>query len=171
MLETLRLKLVPLTHEQLLLFKNDPKALADNLNVKYVERQHDPKTAPDLEEAKEFWLKNTKEHSENFQWFTNWEIIVKDEQVAIGGIGFAGMPDESGKSMVGYGLDLRFHNRGYASEALQALLKWGFQNEHLKTAIADTPLLNFPSQRVLEKNGFQESHRNQELISWYLNRK
>jgi ribosomal-protein-alanine N-acetyltransferase len=62
MLETLRLKLVPLSHDQLLLYKNDPQALAGNLEVRYLERQHDPATAHDLEEAIEFWI---KQHEKN----------------------------------------------------------------------------------------------------------
>jgi ribosomal-protein-alanine N-acetyltransferase len=170
MLETLRLKLVPLSHDQLLLYKNDPQALAGNLEVRYLERQHDPATIHDLEEAIEFWISNTKKYKAHFQWYTNWEIILKAEQLAIGGIGFAGLPDESGKSMIGYGLDTRFHGRGYATEALTALIGWGFTNNDLATIIADTPLQNIPSQRVLTKNGFVETNRDAELIHWILPR-
>ena len=32
------------------------------------------------------------------------------EQVAIGGIGFAGAPNEEGTSEIGYGLDVRYCN-------------------------------------------------------------
>lgn len=170
MLETTRLILVPLKHEQLILYKNDPKALAENLNVQYTERQHDPATAPDHEEAIEFWIKNTKEHREHFEWFTNWEIILKEENVAVGGIGFSGLPNETGTTMTGYGLDVRYHGRGIASEALRAIIPWGFENENLIVIVADTPLLNFPSQRVLQKNGFCEVSRDEALIHWQLPR-
>jgi len=170
MLETTRLKLVPLQHEQLILFKNDPRALAENLGIRYIERQGDPSTAADVEEAIEFWIKNTKEHREHFEWFTSWEIILKEENVAVGGIGFAGLPNEDGRSMTGYGLDVRYHKRGIASEALQAIITWAFKNESLKAIIADTPVLNFPSQRVLQKNGFSEITRDESLIHWELMR-
>jgi ribosomal-protein-alanine N-acetyltransferase len=166
MLETTRLKLVPLTHEQLLLYKNDPKTLAENLKVNYIEREGDPKTAADLEEAIEFWLAKTQEHAEYFQWYTNWEIILKEGNVGIGGIGFAGVPDTEGKSMIGYGLDIRFHEKGYATEALHALLEWGFKNPALKIVIADSPLENIPSHKVLIKNGFSETGRDDKLIHW-----
>jgi len=168
MLETMRLKLVPLTHEQMLLYKNNPQALAENLNVNYTPRQSDPATAGDVEDAIEFWIKNTLEHREAYQWFTNWEIILKEENIAVGGIGFAGLPDAEGKTMAGYGLDIRYHGRGIASEALQAIIRWGFLNENLKIILADTPLLNIPSQRVLQKNGFQEVFRDEALIHWQL---
>lgn len=170
MLETTRLKLVPLQHEQLILYKNNPQALAANLGTRYIERQNDPTVAADLEEAIGFWIKNTKEHREHFEWFTNWEIILKEENVAVGGIGFSGLPSETGTSMTGYGLDVRYHGRGIASEALQAIIPWGFKNENLKAIVADTPLLNFPSQRVLQKNGFYEISRNEALIHWLLPR-
>ena len=170
MLETSRLKLVPLTHEQLLLYKNHPQALAETLNVQYIERQNDPSVAADLEEAIGFWTKNTKKHRAHFEWFTTWEIILKEENVAVGGIGFSGLPDADGKSMTGYGLDMRFYGRGIATEALSAMITWGFQNKDLTKIIADTPLQHMASQRVLLKNNFTESSRDETLVHWTLNR-
>ena len=101
MIKTKRLKIVPLSHEQLLLYKNDPPSLAEAMGVHYLERQNDPATANDLQEAIEFWIQNTLEHRDTFEWYTNWEIILLTEQVAIGGIGFAGAPNEEGTSEIG----------------------------------------------------------------------
>lgn len=170
MLETTRLKLVPLTHGQMLLYKNDPEALARSLDIRYLERQNDPAVANDLQEAIELWISKTKQHPENFEWFTTWEIILKDENVSVGGIGFAGLPDIDGKSMTGYGLDMRYHGRGLATEALAAMIQWGFNNPDLHTILADTPLLHTASQRVLIKNNFVEHMRDEVLIHWSLNR-
>lgn len=72
--------------------------------------------------------------------------------------------------MVGYGLDVRYHGKGYATEALLALVEWGFSHGALKTIIADTPVENIPSQRVLVKNKFEVYNRDQHLIHWRLNR-
>jgi [ribosomal protein S5]-alanine N-acetyltransferase len=171
MIETSRLKLVPLTHEQLILYKTDPISLANELGVTYSDRQHDPSTIEDVSEALEFWLTNTLIYPHHFEWYTNWEIILKEENVAIGGIGFTGLPDEEGKSMVGYGLDLRYHGKGYASEALEAIITWAFQHPQLVKLVADTPLNNIPSQRVLIKCGFREAEKADTMISWYLPRK
>lgn len=170
MLETTRLKLVPLTHEQLLLYKNNPEALAESLQLNFLKRQIDSSVAADLEEAIGFWLTHTEKHRDSFEWYTNWEIILKDENVAVGGIGFSGLPDEHGKSMTGYGLDMRYYGRGIATEALQAMISWAFQNKSLKTIIADTPLHHIASQRVLIKNNFIESSRDEALVHWSLNR-
>jgi len=166
MLETTRLKLVPLTHEQLLLYKNDPKGLAESLNVKFKPRQNDPSVIGEIEEATNFWIINTLKFPDKYQWYTTWEIILKEEHVAIGGIGFAGYPDVEGKSMVGYGLDMRYYSRGYGTEALASFLHWGFGNQDLKCIVADTPLSNIPSQKLLLKDGVCEVSRGEELIHW-----
>jgi [ribosomal protein S5]-alanine N-acetyltransferase len=170
MLETTRLRLVPLTHELLILYKNNPVQLAKALSINYIEKQNDPATATDLNEAIDFWLNSTLANPEKFQWFTTWEIILKQENISIGGIGFAGSPNEEGKTMVGYGLDIRYHNRGYATEALQALLQWGFSHNELKRILSETPLQNIGSQKVLLKNGFSETHRDGQLIHWQINK-
>jgi [ribosomal protein S5]-alanine N-acetyltransferase len=168
MLETLRLKLVPLRHKDLLLFKTHPRKLAKSLGVNYLERQNDPKVLGDIEEAIGFWIENTKKHPEHYEWFTSWEIILKSENVAIGGVGFAGLPDANGKSTIGYGLDLRYHNKGYATEALKALIEWGFQNPDLHLITAETPEKNFPSHKVLMKNGFTFEKEDYGFFYWQL---
>ena len=154
----------------MLLYKNNPEALAKSLNIRYLERQNDPTFATDLEDALVFWLTHTEKYPEFFEWFTTWEIIFKEENVAVGGIGFSGLPDEHGKSMTGYGIDMRYYGRGIATEALQAIIGWAFQNNSLKTIIADTPLNHLASQRVLLKNNFVESSRDETLAHWSLNR-
>jgi [ribosomal protein S5]-alanine N-acetyltransferase len=170
MLETTRLKLVPLTHEQTLLYKHDEAALAQSLDTHYLPRQNDPSVAEDLREATEFWIAKTKLHPEAFEWFTTWEIILKEENVAVGGIGFSGLPNEEGKSMIGYGLDVRYYGRGIATEALAAMVLWGFGNSDLRCIIAETPIVHAASHRVLQKNNFVEQSRNEALIHWILNR-
>jgi RimJ/RimL family protein N-acetyltransferase len=75
-----------------------------------------------------------------------------------------------GKSMTGYGLDMRYYGRGIATEALKAMIDWAFQNHSLKTIIAETPLQHTASHRVLLKNNFVESSRDEELVHWNLNR-
>ncbi len=166
MIITERLGLLPLEHEHLLLYKNNPAELAKRLNLNYEPSQNDPATEVDLKEAIEFWISNTATHRAHFEWFTNWQIISLEKNIVIGGIGFAGLPDVEGKTMVGYGLDVRYHGKGFASEALQALCKWGFSHPMLLAIVADTPAQHMASQKVLIKNGFSETSRNHELIHW-----
>lgn len=169
MIETTRLKLVPLSHEQLLLYKNDLPGLAKELGIEYMERQYDPAVATDLAEALEFWIRTTAANR-FYQWTTNWEVISKGENISVGGIGFAGYPDPDGKTAVGYGLDVRFHGNGYATEALAGLLKWGFGHPVLRMVTAETSANHVASQRVLIKNGFIRMKSESGITSWILTR-
>ena len=166
MIKTERLGLIPLEHEHLLLYKNDAATLAQILNLNYQPSQNDTATAADHQEAIEFWISNTATHRTHFEWYTNWLIILLERKVSIGGIGFAGMPDAEGKTMVGYGLDVRYHGKGFATEALLALCKWGFSHPNLLSIIADTPAQHMASQKVLIKSGFCETGRSTDIIHW-----
>jgi ribosomal-protein-alanine N-acetyltransferase len=170
MIHTSRLTLVPLSHELLLLYKNDPKSLAARLGVHHLERQHEPEIVPHIEEALEFWLRQTKAHPDKYPWYTTWEIILKEEQIAIGGIGFSGEPDAGGKILVGYGLDMRYYGKGYASEALDALKGWAFDHPEVKQITADTPVDHIASHRVLLKCGFKPGGTRDGVIRWNVKR-
>jgi [ribosomal protein S5]-alanine N-acetyltransferase len=170
MLETTRLKLVPLTHDLLLLYKHHPQQLSKALSINHLDRMNDPSVENEISEAFDFWLEKTKAHPDRFEWYTNWEIVLKQDMVAIGGIGFSADPKiNNGKSMVGYGLDVRFFGQGYATEALSGILYWGFESG-LDEAVADTPVNHLASQRVLVKNGFIEQNREEQIIHWSLKR-
>ena len=43
---------------------------------------------------------------------------------------------------------------GFASEAVNGLLKWAFNQSNVKQVIAETLNDGFPSQKVLKNNGF-----------------
>ncbi|WP_369214832.1 GNAT family N-acetyltransferase, partial [Streptomyces flavofungini] len=51
-------------------------------------------------------------------------IVRTEDEVAIGGMGFHGPPDEEGRVEVGYDLAEAARGRGYATVALQALSTW-----------------------------------------------
>jgi [ribosomal protein S5]-alanine N-acetyltransferase len=72
-------------------------------------------------------------------------------------IGWCGLtrwnPDYRSASL-GYCLDDAAWGHGYATEATQALLQWGFDTLDLNRVQAETDTRNVASARVLEKNGF-----------------
>lgn len=55
---------------------------------------------------------------------------------------------------IGYFLDFRQHNQGYATEALIAVSAWLFRYTDVERIEAGVTLHNIPSYRVLEKAGF-----------------
>jgi [ribosomal protein S5]-alanine N-acetyltransferase len=155
-IESLRLLLVPLDHRLLSIwYENGREAMTQKLQLKSMEWEAEPIFLAETADALEnFWIPQTKKFPDNFFWYTNWEIVLKNENVSVGGIGFAGYPDE-GNTQIGYFVDKKFRNLGIATEALNALLDWGFMDPSLKTVLADTEKHNIDSQKVLIKNGFK----------------
>lgn len=150
-----RLTLIPLDNYLLKIWKEKGRNhLEKILNLLPNERKVDDLATAETEDALEnFWLPQTAKYADNFFWFTNWEIVLTNQKISIGGIGFAGYPD-GGTTSIGYMIDGKFQNQGFASEALSCLLEWAFMDPVLKIVLADTPKNNFPSQKVLTKNGF-----------------
>ncbi|MFE6748212.1 GNAT family N-acetyltransferase [Kitasatospora purpeofusca] len=88
--------------------------------------------------------------------------LLSNDQV-IGGIGFFGPPDADGTVGLGYGVAPEVEGRGYATEALLALLHRGFAEGGVRRALADTTHGNTASQRVLEKAGLRRTSSDDEL--------
>lgn len=157
-INTERLRLIPLDNHLLKIWHQEgrnPMEIKLGLNPSEW-RMEDFFKAETEDALVNFWLPMTAQYFVNFEWYTNWEIVLTEENISIGGIGFAGMPDESGVTMVGYFIDGNYREKGYATEALKCLINWGSQEPTLKTILADTPFFNFPSQNVLKKVGFRE---------------
>ncbi len=155
-IETNRLKITALAYPQLYIWQQKgrnelEKTLNLNLSNWEVDSLYEAETKDAIDN---FWIPQTILNSEKYEWFTNWEIILKSENISIGGIGFGGYP-ANGQTPVGYLIDKKYQNQGFATEALGALVNWAFQNKMLNTILADTPKDNIGSQKTLKKNGFE----------------
>lgn len=155
-LHTPRLSLIPLNQEQLLVWhQSGRKDLEKILNLQSnpwkLELFYEQETQQALSN---FWIPQTAKFPLDYYWYTSWEIILKDSSCSVGGIGFAGLPDNDGATEIGYALDEKFRGMGIATEAVQALSDWAFQDPGLYKLRAETPVENKGSQRVLEKNNF-----------------
>ena len=153
-----RLRLIPLDNQLLDTWNNQGrKALTQKLGLNPTEWRMSDFDRDETEDAlQNFWLPMTAQYTENFFWYTTWEIVLTSENVSVGGIGFAGFPDQEGVTMVGYFIDGNHREKGYATEALNCLIDWAKLEPSHKTIIADTPFFNLPSQNVLKKVGFRE---------------
>ncbi|MGK5677699.1 GNAT family N-acetyltransferase [Actinoplanes sp. URMC 104] len=98
--------------------------------------------------------------------FGSYVIVEKASGLAVGTIGFHGPPDPDGAAMVGYGLVAAARERGYATEALRALVGYAFTQPGVRTLTADPLTGNAASHRVLEKAGFHRTHT-AEGAHWY----
>jgi ribosomal-protein-alanine N-acetyltransferase len=72
----------------------------------------------------------------------------------VGMLGTKGGVNEQGAVEVGYGFNASFEGRGYATEAVGALVRSLLTHPDVRTVTAETSVANLASQRVLEKNGF-----------------
>jgi ribosomal-protein-alanine N-acetyltransferase len=157
-LRTSRLTLIPLNNPLLQVWlqsgrKDLEKILELQPNPWNLELFYEQET---LQALCDYWIPQTAKFPLDYYWYTNWEIILTDSSCSVGGIGFAGLPDNDGATEIGYALDQKFRGQGIATEAVQALSEWGFQDAGLQVIRAETPVDNVGSQRVLEKNHFQK---------------
>lgn len=157
-IRTSRVKLQALTHNELLIWhRHGREALEKHLGLVPSKWQIEPFfEAETLEALEHFWIPMAQIFPWDFAWYSNWEIILEEEKRSIGGIGFSGLPDDNGTTMVGYFIDMPYRNKGYASEALKGLIDWAKQDTTLSQILADTPVDNISSGKVLEKNSFQQ---------------
>ena len=89
----------------------------------------------------------------------NWAIATKEDNKLIGMIGFFRMQPENFRGEIGYILNPDFHGKGIMKEAIDNVLKYGFEvlNFHSIEAVIDPR--NNASERILQKTGFEkEAH-------------
>ena len=154
--QTPRLTLIPLTNQQLQVWKQTGRKDLE----KMLDLKHNPwklglfYEQETLKALSDFWIPQTAKFPLDYFWYTNWEIILNSASCSVGGIGFAGLPDNDGTTEIGYAIDQKFEGQGIATEAVKALSSWAFQDEGLRILRAETPVDNIGSQRVLTKNQF-----------------
>jgi len=166
-IESKRLKLIPLTHQLLRLCQVSRPAMEQSLGINTSTMQVEPSYKVELDDALvNFWLPKTKIYPKRYQWYTNWEIVDKAANISIGGIGFVGHADENGIVEMGYMIDQQQQRKGYATEAIRAMVDWAFQDEVVEAVIAKTAPGNFPSQKVLLKNGFVQIAGTEKLLAF-----
>lgn len=117
-----------------------------------------------------FVLPQVKLNPSSYEWFSHWLIIDRNAHTTVGGIGANGLPDENGQVMIGYYVDSKFENRGFATESVICLTDWMRSHPKLERVIADTLIENRASQRVLQKAGFRYWGEVEEGYRWQLAR-
>lgn len=86
--------------------------------------------------------------------FRMYQVRRAVDDLAVGGIGFFGPPDESGTVEIGYGLVEAARGNGFAAEAVAALVATAFAHG-ASGIVAETTEDNRASQLVLERSGFE----------------
>ena len=95
-----------------------------------------------------------------------WAITVKGDDTFLGLIGFWRMDKEHHLAELGYMLAHEHWGKGYISEAIGALIPFGFNTLGFHRIEAITRPENAASIRALEKNGFVREAHFKENIFW-----
>lgn len=94
-------------------------------------------------------------------WATWYWVAKKHKPVVIGQGGFKG-PPVAGIVEIGCSLLPQFQGKGYAAEAVAALLDWAFGHAEVERVAAETPPEPAPPIRLLERASFKNVGRGSE---------
>jgi RimJ/RimL family protein N-acetyltransferase len=94
-----------------------------------------------------------KENPRTNKWFVRWIVLTESMEI-VGSTSFHGVPDSSGMIEIGLGIDARFHNRGFATEALLGMWRWVLESPEVNILRYTVSPDNGPSIRVINKFGF-----------------
>ncbi|WP_321388847.1 GNAT family protein [uncultured Enterococcus sp.] len=86
--------------------------------------------------------------------FYRWAICLKETNECIGQIAYFLVDDTNHFGEIEYCIGEAFQNQGLMTEAVTAILHYGFEQLHLNKVQVCHKSTNMPSQRVIEKSGF-----------------
>jgi ribosomal-protein-alanine N-acetyltransferase len=131
---------------------DDAKAIFGLRTNKEVTKFIDRKRLNNLSESRAFIDLISNLTSNNKGVF--WVLESKSNHQLIGTVGLRNFEDEEDYAEIGYELDPSYHQKGFMSEAFEAILKFGFENLELKTIEAFTHQNNIASIALLERQRF-----------------
>jgi len=161
-ISTERLELFPLTQAQLEPGLSDLSKLEDELKLVITRDFVTERVQRAIRMKVE---KMRKAEPSKHTWLTYWLIVIKEEKVGAGMLGFKGYPNEEGSTEIGYGIDPAYQNKGYMTEAVRALIDWAFSHPFC-VEITATEVYNPSSRRLLEKLGAIQTEDNEKFTSW-----
>ncbi|MGN0746787.1 MAG: GNAT family N-acetyltransferase [Aristaeellaceae bacterium] len=107
---------------------------------------------PGLRAAYREMLDGCLAHPEQWLWYAPWLIALQDG-TCIGDVCFKGLAGD-GAVEIGYGINAPHEGQGYATEAVDAMVRWALRQPGVTRVEAETEPGNAASQRVLAKCGF-----------------
>ena len=155
-LRTERLELVATTLEHIDAELSSPTALAALLGAQL------PSSWPPGEydrDALEFFRAQLAQAPEAVGWFGWYVISLGDDgsrQSVVAGAGFLGPPSLGGVVEIGFSVVPEERRKGYASEAIRALVRHAFRQPTVERVIAHTNDSNAASSAVLIRSGFRQ---------------
>jgi ribosomal-protein-alanine N-acetyltransferase len=119
-------------------------------------------------------LKNEQEGQKLLDWFRNrfedglgirWGISLKGKADIIGTIGYNTFTRKH-RANIGYDLQSSYWNRGFMTEALQAVIAFGFNELNINRIEAEVMQGNVISEKLLEKLNFKREGILRQWMLW-----
>lgn len=151
-IETVRLKIIPLTYGQAEMFTHLDSRLEDSLGLERADRELTTHFRNAIRKYTLHWI---KDDPENYLFSTIWIIIEKSSNTVAGDIGFKRKADKNGYVEIGYSTQPKYRFQGYITEAIRAMVNWAFTYPEVKAVIAETASDNTGSIKALRNNGFE----------------
>ena len=120
--------------------------ISDPINMKYYEQPYD-------DTGVTRWINWNITNYQTYG-FGLWACILKETGEMIGDCGVTmQFINKKIRPEIGYHFNINYHNKGYATEAAQAVKEYIFSKTTFKELYTYTTKENLPSRRVAEKNG------------------
>jgi ribosomal-protein-alanine N-acetyltransferase len=167
MIESEDLKIIALSHPQLIKYLEANNLLEKDLGLKQTNRNVSPAVK---EMVEKFTLPKIKETgAQDFLFYTFWIVVDKKINTIVAELGFKGPPNEAGEVEIGYGTMPAFQGKGYMTKAVKTVVEWAHSREDIKSVLGSVDKKNPASIRVLEKSGFQFYEAKENLLWWKIN--
>lgn len=165
MIETARLILKPLSLEQVLKYAKCDNALEQELGLKITNRTISTELIEALENT---IIPNVADQTKNYLYATIWTAILQTEHQMIGDICIFGEPNAAGEIEIGYGTYEGHQSKGLMTEIVGGIINWCKTQPMVKAINASTEKTNYPSMKVLEKNGFMKTGETETSFKYQL---
>jgi ribosomal-protein-alanine N-acetyltransferase len=164
MVETKRIKIVPLKIDQLELYLQSNGKFEREFNLAGTHRIISSEIRERVE--KNIIPQIMRVPGDNYLFYTFWIVIDKSKKQIVAELGFKGEPNENGEIEIGYGTMHEHRGKQYMTEAVGAMVNWAKQQSQIKYILAETHEDNLASIKVLQKNSFQFIHQKDQMKWW-----
>jgi [ribosomal protein S5]-alanine N-acetyltransferase len=149
MLKTTNLQLLTIERIHIEAFLRSKSELAETLHVAI------PNSWPTFPEAFSIPAEGSHESNPPTNDWNGFFFIDQKNIALVGNGGFYGPPDDLGAVEIGYEIASEYWNRGFATEAVQAMINFAFAHEEVRIVRAHTLAEQNASNRVLQKVGMK----------------
>ena len=113
----------------------------------------------------ETWINTHRDNLEQNK-SVDYAVVINETQELIGAISLM-LETNHKKAEIGYWFGVPYWNKGYCTEALKEIIKYGYEQLDLNRIYARAMVENEGSWRVMEKAGmYFEGVRRQEVLKW-----